>query len=181
MLAVKNRTTAIPLLLLTLLFINCGGSFSTPASVHASPPPSFVPPNVEMAPCSTGCIAMQSPGHFLELRYGPVALTGQAGFTTTLPFPIHVKHLDAWIGTLTDSRFESDSRLQIYLPDGTWLGEWKAQWDKHQDVIGDLQRNFDADLDLPVGSTLVVYSTGAGIVSCPQGCGFDTTWSLSAH
>jgi len=170
------RTTALALLVLLLaLLTSCSGP-----AVRANPPAAFVPPHSE-PPCPSGCIAMQGAPNFLEIRLGPLPLNTQAtGFTTTLPFAMRVSHLDVWIGTQSDHIFESDSRLQVILPDGTFLGEWKAQFDKHQDVVGDLQRNFPVSLDLPAGTSLVVYSTGAGIISCPSACGWDTTWSLSA-
>lgn len=172
-----GKIISATLMLLSLCFLSsCGGHQPV---VHAANPPSFTPPNIEQV-CPSGCIAMQGNPNFLELRFGPTTLTAQNGFTTTLPFAMHVSHLDTWIGTQSSAVFESDSRLQIILPDGTFLGEWKAQFDKHQDVVGDLQRNFTVSMDLPQGTTLIVYSTGAGIISCPSGCGFDTTWSLEA-
>lgn len=168
--------TAILLLFSIFLLNSCG---SSQPRVHAANPPAFTPPHVEQI-CPTGCIAMQGSPDFLELRFGPTVLDVQNGFSTSLPFAMHVSHLDAWIGTSSGAVFESDSRLQVILPDGTFIGEWKAQYDKHQDIVGDLQRNFTVNMDLPQGTTLIVYSTGAGVLTCPSGCGFDTTWSMEA-
>lgn len=141
-------------------------------------PPIFTPPHQEAA-CPQGCIAMQSNPTFLELRFGPTTNTDQDGFTTAIPFPMKVSMLDVWIGTQSGAVFESDSRLQVVLPDGTFY-EFKAQYDKHQDVVGSLQRSFPVNLTLPAGTMLTVYHSAQGIVSCPSGCGYDTTWSLSS-
>jgi hypothetical protein len=158
------------------LAVGCGGRLN-PIVQAQGPGALFTPPHQESV-CPTGCIAMQSNPSFLELRFGPTNNTAQDGFSISLPFPMHVRMLDVWIGTQTGALFESDSRLQIIFPDGSWR-EFKAQYDKHQDVVGDVQRSFDVDLTLPAGTTLVVYHTEQGVISCPQqGCGYDATWSV---
>jgi hypothetical protein len=162
--------TALVLLFTCMMNSGCSGD-----PIHAQSP-SFSPPHQELV-CPRGCIAFQSAPNFLELRFGPTSNTDQDGFTTALPFPMTVKLLDVWIGTQSGAVFESDSRLQIVLPDGTFY-EFKAQYDKHQDVVGDVQRSFPVNLSLPAGTMLTLYHSQQGVISCPQGCGFDTTWSF---
>ncbi len=163
-------------LLIGALAVGCGGQLNP--RVHAQGPTALFNPPHQESVCPTGCIAMQSNPSFLELRFGPTNNTSQDGFSISLPFPMHVRMLDVWIGTDAGQVFESDSRLQIIFPDGSWR-EFKAQYDKHEDVVGSVQRSFDVDLTLPAGTTFVVYHSEQGVITCPQtGCGYDTTWSL---
>lgn len=172
-----TKVCRISALSLVLLICASCGSTSNPI-VHAAPSPAFIPSHQEGI-CPTGCAAFQS-SNFLELRFGPTTNTDQDGFTFTLPAPIHVKLLDVWIGTQSGQIFESDSRLQIVFPDSSYM-EFKAQYDKHADIVGDLQRTFPVDLMLPAGTQLSVYHSAQGVIQCPSsGCGFDTTWSLTA-
>lgn len=158
-----------------MLLSSCGQG-PAPAVVQAQGPPSFSPAHQE-AVCPTGCAAFQS-ANFLELRFGPTSNTEQDGFSFTLSAPMHVKLLDVWIGTQSGQVFESDSRLQIVLPDGSYY-EFKAQYDKHADLVGDVQRSFPVDLTVPAGTQLSIYHSAQGVISCPSsGCGYDTTWSL---
>ncbi len=124
---------------------------------------------------------MQSKPNFLELRFGPSTNTQQDGFSIAMPFAMNVKLLDVWIGTSSGQVFETDSHLQIVLPDGTFY-EFKAQFDKHADVVGNVQRSFPVDLTLPAGTVLYLYHRPQGVISCPEsGCGYDTTWSLIGY
>jgi hypothetical protein len=159
------------LLGLVLLLDACG------SNPRASAPPAFTPVHQE-AVCPSGCIAAQA-ASYLELRLGPTSETAQDGFTVTLSQPLHIVMLDGWIGTQSGQIFESDSRLQIVWPSGDWR-EYLIQYDKHTDAHGEKQRSFTVDLNLPVGTSLTVYHSQQGVISCPQGCGYDTTWRFYA-
>jgi hypothetical protein len=130
----QARLKTIVAVLIGALAVGCGGRLN-PSVKAQGPTALFNPPHQESV-CPTGCIAMQSNPSFLELRFGPTNNTPEDGFSISLPFPMHVRMLDVWIGTQSGDVFESDSRLQIIFPDGSWR-EFKAQYDKHQDVVGE--------------------------------------------
>ena len=168
---------SVLLAVLILFTWGCGGNGPVSLSAVKASAPNFIPPHPE-ATCPNGCIAGQSSPNYLELRFGPVNESEQNGFSTTLPFQMHVQSLDGWIGTMSNQVFESDSRLQITWPDGTWA-EYVVQYDKHADLVGNLQRSFPVNLSLPAGTTLTVYHTGFGVITCPNSaCGYDTSWRL---
>lgn len=160
--------------LLSLALLSCA---SIGHNVQAADAPAFSPAHQESV-CASGCVAGLS-DTYLELRFGPNSETDQAGFTYTLNQPFHVTMLAPWIGTQTGQIFESDSRLQIVWPSGEWR-EYMLQFDKHSDVKGNEQEFIPVDLDLQPGTQLTLYHSAFGVISCPQSCGYDTTWRLYA-
>lgn len=136
-----------------------------------------MPPNPE-AVCPSGCVAQQSLS-YIELRLGPTHVVEEDGFIYKLDRSVTVKSLDVWVGTQSGHVFESDSRLQIVLPNGDFI-EYMLQFDKHMDIEGSKQRYFDnLDMHLPEGTMLYLYHTHQGVIQCPtEGCGYDTTWRL---
>lgn len=162
-----------------ILAMGCGGNQAI-QSVHAAPAPppvAFAPPHGPEEPCPSGCVTYEST-KFIELRFGPTFNMAQDGFSTTLTTPRHVVSLDAWIGTSGGSQIETNSYLQIVYPDASFR-QYLLQFDKHQDVVGDVQRLFPVDLKLPAGTQLIVYHSASECATA-NGCGYDTIWSLQS-
>lgn len=162
----------------TLLVSGC--NMKSPPPVHAAPSPAnpitvahTLNPN-----CPNGCVGQESPGHYLALRIGPKFTTDEGEFVYTLPYALHVAHLDAWDDNGFGNVIEHDTHLQIQFPDGTWT-EFFVQYDNHsQTLAGEKQRNFDADLDLPIGTKVIIYQNTMNCISPVNQCGYDSLWQL---
>jgi hypothetical protein len=106
--------------------------------------------------CPKGCVAQESAGHYAALRMGPFTVDNyEESDYLVLQQPIKIGMIDGWMGTDAGAAFEADSRLEIQYPDGTWE-EFLMQHDKHQDTIGNVQRQWKVSRDLPVGTRFVV-------------------------
>ncbi len=177
----KFACGSIALVLFTIVFtIGCGSNASLLPVVHAKPP---APNNIIVAHqlnpnCPTGCVGQESPGVYLALRMGPQFVMDSAEFVYTLTYPLHVAHLDSWDDNGFGNVIEHDTHLQIQFPDGTYT-EYFTQYDNHSTSLpGQVQRSFDADLDLPIGTKLIIYHNANNCISPVNQCGYDSLWQL---
>jgi hypothetical protein len=161
-----------------LLFAGCGSM--APPSVHASTPPPhpIIVAHTIQKNCPAGCVGAESPGVYLALRIGPQFTTDETEFVYTLPYALHVSHIDGWDDNGFGNVQETDTHLQIQFPDGSYTEFW-VQYDAHSASLpGEKQREFTTDLDLPPGTKLVMYHNTANCISPVNQCGYDSVWQL---
>lgn len=165
---------ALLLIAVILLLSGCGMN-----PVHAAAPPAH-PITVAhtIAVCPDGCVGAESPGVYLALRIGPQFTTDETEFVYTLPYALHVAHIDGWDDNGFGNVQETDTHLQIQFPDGTYT-EFYVQYDRHSTSLsGEKQRVFETDLDLPIGTKVIMYHNTANCIQPAGQCGYDSVWQL---
>lgn len=183
----KILLSTIILVLALSIFFGCGG-MSTPAKavgplvVPSTPQVIFqdVACPVDSAGNGSGCIrhiatAPDGSIYYLSLRVGPEKLE-QKTFTVVLNAPMSVKRIAVWLGTGMGSSLEIQSLFQYLTPDGR-SAEYIVEFDKHQDVSGEKQKEFyfQSPLILPAG-TIVTITHNVGWSPNPN----PTPWQIAA-
>lgn len=175
---------------LTLILASCNSINPVnppPVSAMASPPhPITVAHAFAVCPefattgnCPAGYVASESPGTYLALRIGPQVKTiFETEFVYTLPYSMHVAQIDGWDDNGYQNVIEHDSHLQFQFPDGTFT-EYYIQYDNHSTSLpGEKQRVFNVNLDLPVGTKVIMYHNAVNCVSPVGMCGYDAIWMI---
>ncbi|HKD78864.1 MAG TPA: hypothetical protein VKH81_04175 [Candidatus Angelobacter sp.] len=164
----------------------------TPPSVHAtSPPPHPISAAHQMLTCPEfaisgncpgGYVAQESPSNYLALRIGPqVGNIPETEYVYTLPYAMHISQIDGWDDTGYQNVIEHDSHLQFQFPDGSFT-EYYIQYDNHSTSLpGEKQRLFNVNLDLPIGTKVIMYHNPVNCISPANQCGYDAIWQMRSH
>ena len=169
--------------------LSCGNAVSQqPVTLHTVTTPLFSIP--ETPYCPTGCVKQYSPGYYISIMLGPDAVDKQNMYGILLPDAMHVRRIDAWMGTPFCVE-ELGSRLQIQKPNGQ-AAEWLVEYDKHNLLDhGQRQLSWAVNMDRPAGTKIViVHGSGACWVGQPfnpqiteptQPCVGHVIWRLYAE
>lgn len=109
---------------------------------------------------------------FVLVRLGPCGWGTNQNGRYTLSLPIHIQEIHCWIGTSSNSRFETVANTQIWQPDSSGnyhlVADWICEFDKHQDITGNVDKTwtYPQGFDVPAGSVITTYRYPGGLIFC---------------
>jgi len=131
--------------------------------------------------CASGCALEFSPSQ-VALRLYRADISSEYTFSVTLPWAMQVDSIDGWLGSGFGETMESGTLLVIRMPSGAFR-EWMIEFDKHADLVGNVQRLFPVNLSLPAGTVIEVHSMRGfcPITPTQKICAGDYIWHVNGQ